>query len=152
MHRIVKFVEKLSWVSEKLQRNLHLCFGPYPFSGRNSVFWPVKLECSRYCWYLNRYEMRTFLYRFRHQYEKYRPYRPVQYETDYTAANRQMQSIIEVRKRKREGGQNLLNNIFLEKYQQNSMRMKQFSKLNYFWNSSYLKSSFTNSISSWVVV
>ena len=55
-------------------------------------------------------------------------------------------------------GQNLLNSIFLGKYQQNSMQMKQFSKLDCFWNLSLLnsssnpKSSFLNSISSMLVV
>ena len=59
--------------------------GRYPFSGRNPIFWLIQSECSRYCRYLNRYEMRSFLYRSRHRYGKYRPYQPVRYEIDYTA-------------------------------------------------------------------
>ena len=45
--------------------------GRYPFFGRTPVFRPVQLECSRYCRYLNRYEMRSFLYHSRHRYGKY---------------------------------------------------------------------------------
>ena len=83
MHHIVKFVKKLSQVSEKLKEICVFVSGRYPFSSRNPVFLSVQPKHSRYCRYLNRYEMRMFLYRFRHQYEKYRLYWPVQYETAY---------------------------------------------------------------------
>ena len=42
--------------------------GRYPFSGRNPIFRPVQPERSRYFRYLNRYGMRSFLYRSRHRY------------------------------------------------------------------------------------
>ena len=38
MHQIVKFVNKLSYVSEKLQRNLCFCFGPvYIFRPKSGI-------------------------------------------------------------------------------------------------------------------
>ena len=74
MHQIMKFIEKLSQVSEKLQRNLRFCFGLVsiflPKSGISAGTFgtfPVLLRFKSV-----RSEM--FLYRSSHRYGKYQSY------------------------------------------------------------------------------
>ena len=73
----------LRWVKNYKEIRVSIS-GRYPFSSWNPVFRSVLPEHFRYCWYLNQYEMRSFLYRSRHRYGKYWPYRLVRYKTDYT--------------------------------------------------------------------
>ena len=59
------------------------CFARYLLSGRNPIFIPVCPKWLRYSRYLNRNEIRAFLYRPKHQYGKFQRYRLVRYEINF---------------------------------------------------------------------
>ena len=58
-------------------------FVRYLLSGRNPIFIPVCSKWLRYSRYLNRNEIRAFLYRPKHQYGKFQWYRLIRYEINF---------------------------------------------------------------------